>query len=114
MMTDYETIDVSSMRQTVENDRALVINVLGEDQFKQAHIPDSENVPESRDDFEDRVSEMTGSTETPIVVYCANDACQASPRAASRLAEAGFENVYDFEGGLEAWQEAGLDLEQSA
>lgn len=112
MMTDYETIDVSTMQQTVENDRALVINVLGEDQFQQAHIPDSENVPEALDDFEDRVAGMTESTETPIVVYCASDTCQASPRAASRLSEAGFENVYDFEGGLEAWQEAGLELKE--
>ncbi len=34
--------------------------------------------------------------------------CKSSTQAAQKLEAAGFSNVYDYEGGAKAWQEAGL------
>ena len=54
-----------------------------------------------------------GKKDKPIVVYCASTTCDASPKAARRLNEAGFSKVYDYEGGVKAWKESGLELKGS-
>jgi len=48
-----------------------------------------------------------------IVVYCASDTCDASPKAAKRLEKMGYENVIDYPGGKKDWAEGGLRLVQS-
>jgi len=37
--------------------------------------------------------------------------CSASPKAAQKLESIGFQNVKDYDGGLEAWKEAGNPTE---
>jgi len=49
-----------------------------------------------------------------VVVYCANAECDASPKAAERLEEAGFTDVVDYQGGTQSWEEAGLAIEGNA
>lgn len=90
-----------------------IIDVLDESQFAESHLPDSENIPLDNVDFVKRVREKVEDESTPVVVYCTNEDCPKSKQAAERLETAGFENVYDFAGGLEAWEEAGEDLERS-
>lgn len=110
-MTTYETIDLEGLKQRLDDDDSFVINVLSEDSYTKQHIPDTRNVPEGADDFGDRIRDMVPDREAPIVVYCADEDCQASPRAAEKLVEMGYENVFDFEGGLQEWKDAGLDVE---
>lgn len=46
--------------------------------------------------------------ETPIVLYCASAECWMSYNAALRAIRLGYTNVLWYRGGLEAWQQAGL------
>jgi len=89
----------------------VLLNVLDEDQFSAAHIPHSYNVPLSREGFEEHVEGLVGSVETAVVVYSADDECDASATAAIRLEDAGFARVYDYEGGLEEWLLTGGGVE---
>ena len=66
---------------------------------------------QSRDDFVAAVEGIAGRKARPIVVYCANKICQASPKAAINLERAGFTDVTDFEGGMAEWKEAGYEVE---
>lgn len=91
-----------------------LVNVLPEEAFDEKRIPGSVNVPVEDTDFLERMQELVDDPGATIVVYCASTACQASPRAARRLEEAGYRNVIDFEGGLEEWERARLPLEGSA
>jgi rhodanese-related sulfurtransferase len=88
-----------------------IINVLDEDAYQKAHIPTSINVPLQSSDFVEQVGAVTESKNAPVVVYCANEQCDASPKAARKLEDAGFDKVYDYEGGVEAWKASGLPLE---
>ena len=110
-----QTIDTSTLKDWMEDpDRDLtVVNVLDRDAYETAHIPGTGNIPLSRPDFEEAMESHAGSREAPIVVYCASEDCDASPRAARRLDEAGFETVYDYEGGTAAWRRAGHELERA-
>jgi len=53
-----------------------------------------------------RMQEIT--QEMPVVVICASG--NRSAMAATKLAKAGFETVYNFSGGMGAWQGAGLPV----
>lgn len=93
-----------------DNPNIPIINTLSRDDFRNKHIPDSFNIPVSEKKFAEKVEQTVNSKSDPVVVYCANQKCDASPTAAKKLENAGFENVYDFEGGMQAWEDAGLPV----
>lgn len=51
-----------------------------------------------------------GQQDVPIVVYCSNPMCWLAYNAALRAIAAGYNNVYWYRGGLQAWKMAGLPL----
>lgn len=69
--------------------------------FQQKHIPGSINV------FSQEDTTKLLDPQDEIVLYCVNEGCQASVLAYRTLSGAGFENVYRYGGGLEAWEAAG-------
>jgi rhodanese-related sulfurtransferase len=111
-MQKITTDDLQRMKNNDESFRLL--NVLPEDAFQQEHIPGSENIPVERHDFLEQLREESRDPNERIVVYCADQACQASPKAAMMLEEAGFNNVMDYEGGMEAWKQAGNPVQTGA
>jgi len=46
--------------------------------------------------------------DTPLMIYCASGG--RSAKAAQQLKSEGYTKVYDLEGGLNAWKEAGLPI----
>lgn len=108
-----KTMNAHELKRWLDQDKDFtLINVLGEEDFERAHIPGSRNVPVDRDDFERQIERMAGSKDETIVVYCASHDCEASPKAARKLDEAGFREVYDFEGGIKSWMEADYDVKR--
>jgi rhodanese-related sulfurtransferase len=93
-----------------DQDGPAIINVLDAQYYRKEHIPDSENIPLSTDNFVEKVEQASGSKSKPVIVYCANTECDASPKAAKKLEQNGFDQVYDYEGGMDAWKEAGLEI----
>lgn len=59
-------------------------------------------------DFATRLAEL--DRDTPYLMYCRSG--QRSGHARALMAELGFTDVVDLEGGLLAWAQAGLPLEQ--
>ena len=109
-----DTLSVTDLKRMTTADRGIaVINVLGRDAYDEAHIPGSINIPLDREDFVDEVARQIPGKDEPVVVYCASETCQASPKAGRRLEEAGYTRVYDFEDGIKGWQDAGQPVEQS-
>ncbi len=86
----------------------LLIDVLSEDSFSEAHIPGSCNAPVSEPGFLQKVAAMTGAQgkSRRIVTYCGGFHCSASKGAAHQLITAGYTNVSAYEGGLEDWTDA--------
>jgi len=111
-MQTLDTEKLVKLKQAGED--FTLINVLDPEAFEQQHIPGSINIPVSSDDFVSDVADAAGSKDAPIVVYCANEECSASPTAAEQLDQAGFSNVFDYEGGNAAWREAGHELVSGA
>ncbi len=100
-----QTITREQLEEKLENDDDFtLVNVLSHEQFEQEHIPDSINIP--MDQIEETAPDRF-DPDDDIVVYCASESCQASPKAAKKLDELGFTNVKDYEGGLAEWKDAG-------
>jgi rhodanese-related sulfurtransferase len=87
-----------------------VIDVLPVETHRRAHIPGTANVPLDDPAFFDKVQRLAADKDQPVAVYCARRECDASSRAAAALEEAGYRNVYDFEGGMAEWEAAGYSL----
>lgn len=102
-----QAIDRDTLKRMneVEHEDFVLINVLSPEKFNERHIRTSINIPVASDDFVERVESVAGSKDRKIVVYCANFDCDASPKAAEKLEQAGFTRVFDYEGGTEDWFE---------
>jgi rhodanese-related sulfurtransferase len=91
----------------------LLVNVLPKENFDEEHIPKSLNIPVSSEGFEQQFVGAAPVKRIKIVVYCASFECHASPNAAKKLEESGYTNIYDYEGGMKDWKEAGYPVEGS-
>ncbi|MGM0701261.1 MAG: rhodanese-like domain-containing protein [Pseudomonadota bacterium] len=99
------TRDELKVMNETEHDDFVLINVLPRDAFNKQHIRTSINIPAKDDNFVEKVEDVVGSKDRKVVVYCANFDCDASPKAARKLEDAGFTQVYDYEGGTQDWFE---------
>lgn len=86
----------------------FLLDVRGATEFREAHLPNAWHIPLG--ELTSRLGELPRSQ--PIVVYCGSGA--RSQIAASLLQKHGLVEVANMEGGLDAWKQAGLPLEQAA
>lgn len=91
-----------------QNGAVTLVNTLGAEAFEKTKIPGAINVPLESSDFAADVEQASGGKDQPVVVYCANQQCNSSEKAAQKLEAAGFTAVSRYTGGAAAWQkEAG-------
>jgi rhodanese-related sulfurtransferase len=108
-MQRIDTKNLTEMQR--QKDDLAIINVLSPEHFHHRHIPGSLNVPVTEADFAEKIESTVGDRDEPIVLYCANEECDASEKAAAKLDAAGFREVYDYAGGMAAWEKAGRPVQ---
>lgn len=92
--------------QMLNRGKTTVIDVRNSDEFSAGHLRDAKNIPLA--DLANRIGELDKSKNRTVVVVC-----QGGPRsdkAARQLAAAGFDDVWSLDGGVTAWQAAGLPI----
>ena len=104
--TKVPSISAAELHARRESGAApVVIDVRTPEEYASGHIPGAVNVP-----F-DQVAQRIAEIDAPqgVALYC-----MVGPRARkgeSALLAAGYEKVFHLEGGLAAWQAAGLPVE---
>lgn len=93
-----------------ERDDVTVIESLPSEYYEKFHLPGAKNVPLD-DQFDATVKQAAHDKSKPVLVYCMDAECDASPKAAQRMEELGYTDVYDYEAGKVDWKEAGLPVE---
>lgn len=88
------------LKQTTES---YLLDVRTPEEFNSGHIQNAENIDWNGQEFEEKISTLDHS-ET-VFVYCLSGGRSAG--AADYLRKAGFKNVYELEGGLLSWRNAG-------
>ncbi|MFW6154777.1 MAG: rhodanese-like domain-containing protein [Planctomycetota bacterium] len=105
-----KTIDkehLADMQKSRED--LVVLEVLGEDDYKRYHLPGAINVPLD-EGFAKSIQEAVPEKDRPIVVYCTDEECPASGKAARWMESLGYTDVYDYTGGKKDWQATGGKL----
>lgn len=111
MIETLKTISAEELHEKITgNSYPILINTLPYDAYESKHIPGSLHIP--TDEIE-KVKDLIPDKGEEIVVYCANSDCDASPNAAEKLMDMGYESVIDFEQGLAGWRQAGYPLRGS-
>lgn len=88
--------------------RLVVVDARYPEVFTREHLPGAVNMPVRQIDAE---STAALRRDASIVVYCWNESCHASMKAAARFAALGFE-VNELHGGLQAWKRQGYPTER--
>lgn len=97
------------LEMMVNGEKFKLVEVLGEENYKQGHIPGAINLP--LDHLEHLAKKYLKKTDT-VVVYCASYACHASTEAAGILLKMGYAKTFDFKGSKKLWVGSGLELDK--
>jgi rhodanese-related sulfurtransferase len=107
-----ETISRDETRELIGlNDGITVVEVLDEENYQEFHLPGAINVPLG-ENFAENIQRAVPDKHRTVLLYCLDAECQASPKAAARMAELGYTNVLAYEAGKVDWKEAGLPVER--
>ncbi len=100
-----QTVDVKTYAEklkTTQNPQLL--DVRTPEEFASEHIDNATNVNWNGADFETKAA--TYDKSKPIFVYCKVGG--RSAQAANKLAEMGFKEIYNLEGGIMKWNASGM------
>jgi rhodanese-related sulfurtransferase len=102
----YTDVSIDELQVMLENKDFLFINV---------HIPFEGNIPATDlsipfDEIDQSLEQLPTNKDAKILLYCRSD--RMSRIAAERLVELGYTNIWNLDGGFNAWENAGLPLEK--
>ncbi|MGB3780583.1 MAG: rhodanese-like domain-containing protein [Tunicatimonas sp.] len=98
--------DFATKLEALPNEQ--LIDVRTPDEYQTGHLPHSTVIDFKGEDFRDKMAQL--DKKQPVMVYCA--AGGRSTAAAALLEELGFSEVYELEGGITRWREAGQVIEK--
>ena len=102
---NIKIIDPVSFTKEIENTtNAQILDVRTAEEFAVEHLQKAENVNWLSNDFTTNISKYDKSQ--PVFVYCKSG--RRSHQAAEKLAELGFTNIIEMEGGIINWAAEGL------
>jgi rhodanese-related sulfurtransferase len=106
--TSFENIDALSYNaQFVKGKQThTLVDVRTAGEFQNGHLPGAVNIP--LDQIGKRHTEL--DQNKPVIVVCASG--NRSRTASKKLANAGFDEVYNLQGGTMAWMRAGLPIKR--
>jgi rhodanese-related sulfurtransferase len=102
---EYTDISVAELKSMLENKDFYFVNV---------HIPFEGDIANTDvsipfDKIDQNLDKLPKEKNAKIVLYCRSD--RMSNIAAATLVELGYTNLFNLDGGMIAWEEAGLPLE---
>ena len=94
--------EFSEKLKTVE--QAQLVDVRTPDEYMGGHLANAVNIDYRNSNFQEQVSKLDKSK--PVFVYCLSGGRSAS--AAQFMRSSGFSEVYEMDGGMISWRNAGL------
>jgi len=88
--------------------RVHIVETLQPQEFDKGHLPGAVCIPFPQIGGEAR---KRFTQDDVIVVYCHDESCTASTRAAEKLDALGFRQVYEYGPGKRGWRRSGFELE---
>ena len=90
--------------QLINRGKSQIVDIRDAAEFAKGHLRDAKNIPLA--DLGSRIGELEKSKSKTIIVVCQTGA--RADKAVKQFAAAGFTDVVSLDGGVTAWQAAGL------
>jgi rhodanese-related sulfurtransferase len=101
-----DTVDARAVAAVKDRDDVLVLDVREPSEYDQGHIPGVTLIPMGQ--VADRLSEIP--KDKTVIVTCRSG--NRSGQITDYLRQQGYTDVHNMQGGIQAWQKAGLPVEQ--
>ncbi|MFM8547427.1 MAG: rhodanese-like domain-containing protein [Betaproteobacteria bacterium] len=98
------SVDTLGATRLINDTQAVVIDVRAAGEFEAGHLPGARNIALA--DLEQKMGELPQGR--PVIVCC--NSGMTSAKAAAALRKAGRQEVFNLDGGLNAWRQAGLPV----
>ncbi len=108
MMSGIPQIGVTEAVTLINRREPLVLDVRSQAEFNNGHIGGARLIPVG--ELKSRLADLEKFKDKPVLVHCATG--NRSQGAAKMLKDAGFKEVFNLQGGLGAWQQAGMPVEK--
>lgn len=105
-LSGYKSVNTAEAIR-LYNDEAYVLDVRSANEFKEGAIGNATNI--SVGELNGKLGQLPKDKDTPVLVYCLSGG--RSARAAGQLVKAGYTQVFNLSGGINAWKNAGLPVE---
>lgn len=101
---------ISTEELTKGYDSAVIVDVRSTVEFEVARINSAKHVPITKASFAADLEKVRGKAEAaPMSFYCNGHKCAKSYEAYAKAAEAGFTNIFVYDGGIFDWMKANPD-----
>lgn len=95
-------------KRKADTNSTVVLDVRTKEEYRAGHIPGSLLVDFTSDGFEQQVAKL--DKDKTYLVHCASGG--RSARACKVMERVGFKKLYNLEGGMTAWENAGKPVEK--
>ena len=100
-----DEVDVQTVAEIMDSEDVFVIDVREQWEYDEGHLPGITLIP--MNEVTSRLGEIP--TDKEVIVTCRSG--NRSGQVTDFLREQGYENVHNMEGGILAWEAAGLPVE---
>jgi hypothetical protein len=105
-LINKELISVHTAIQWVNKRNAQIVDVRSVEEHKTGHIANSKHLPLA--DLDGGISKLRLDARKPVILVCLSGS--RATTAARKFKKAGFDEIACMEGGISAWNQAGLPL----
>ena len=103
------TVTAIEFQKKLENtSTAQLIDVRSPEEFNKEHLKNAININWNASDFESEIKLL--NKNKPVFLYC--NAGGRSMKAAVKLAELGFIQIYNLDGGIQSWNSENLPIKK--
>ncbi|APR96855.1 sulfurtransferase [Pandoraea thiooxydans] len=99
-------VSIIEATQLINRRHALILDVRTDEEFSGGHLPQAKHVP--LEELEKKAGQMAKNKTTPVLLVCRSG--QRSAKALAILRQLGYAEAFSLQGGVEAWQQAGLPI----
>lgn len=94
------------MQTILETEDVQLIDVRTPEEYKEGYIKNSQNIDYNSPTFDEDIIKLDKTK--PVILYCKSG--KRSAKCSEKLIKAGFEKIYELEGGITEWKYKGFDV----
>ena len=98
--SDAKLVTAEEMKNILELEDVQLVDVRTPKEFDQVHIVNAQNIDFRSPTFDEDITKLDKSK--PVLLYCKSG--RRSAKCVKKLQDAGFEKIYELEGGISKWR----------